>query len=202
VSAQARGYAASGVDEVTVVGRSQNVTGVRVVLRRAAWVTGTLYGTHGRPLANTGASVELSYARLEGAGGGSTGTYLTTDERGRYSIGALTPAKYELRLRVEGYASATRRFTITGTEHLDDVDSRFTEGTTLTARVLRPDGKPAAHAQATLYRVSGTSSFGGPTRETDETGLVRFADLGDGTYWVGSRRGRCGEPDSRRNGES
>ncbi|MFQ5808866.1 MAG: carboxypeptidase regulatory-like domain-containing protein, partial [Armatimonadota bacterium] len=183
VYAQAMGYAASAAEPDTAVGRSQKVTGVRVVLRAAAWLSGVVIGTDGRPLANTSLRVDLSHSRDEGFSG-SAGFGLTTDEQGRYSIGPLEPGSYELHLSAKGLGAAVGRARIAGAEQLADCDLRLGTGATLTVRVIGPDGEPASGAEAMLWRKVGTSRHGGPTLTVDERGDVRFEGLLDGTYEV------------------
>ncbi|MFQ5808398.1 MAG: carboxypeptidase regulatory-like domain-containing protein, partial [Armatimonadota bacterium] len=100
VYAYAAGYGLSLADTDTVVGRSENVTGVKVVLQPAASISGTAYGKDGQPLANVSLHGGIACVWEKGGSGGST-LHTITDDAGRYAIGPLVPGRYTVELKYD-----------------------------------------------------------------------------------------------------
>ena len=176
VYAYAMGYLSTAAPDDVVVARGQKVTGVKIALRPAASITGTLYGTKGQPLGMTGLSVRIRGERHESP------VDIMTDEDGRYSIETLPPDKYSIEVKCEDGGHATLKVSLADGETATGVDLHLTADTTLTLRVTDPDGNPAADAEVSqhverLRRVSHAHrearAYGNRPRPTQRPAYMR-----------------------------
>ncbi len=182
--AYVRGYTRATAEEAVVAGRSENVTGVKIVLKAGASVSGIVYGTNGQPLANARLEVRIRARRDNSSY--STNVTITTDEHGRYWLGSLPAAHYELEIELDDEARSVRQVELGEAEAVTEFDFRHTDGHTLTVLIVAPDGQPVTDAQARLWKQ--TSAGGYSSRRSRQTaapdGRVHFDGLLDGTYWV------------------
>lgn len=168
--------------EPIVVGRSENVTGVSITLRRAAAIHGTLYDPDGQPVANQRIRCAL---RMEAdAGDRSRSVTVNTDEQGRYCIPRLWPGRYDVQLRPYDAAPATRQVQVGEGQDVSGLDFWFREGNALEVLVIGADGAPAADASVSVSKQSmGDSDVTYSAKQSvDQEGRVRFEHLPEGSY--------------------
>ncbi len=183
IVAHAPGYLPVASEPI-VVGRSENVTGVSITLRRAAAIHGTLYDPDGQPVANQRIRCAL---RMEAdAGDQSRSVTVNTDEQGRYCIPRLWPGRYDVQLRPYDAAPATRQVPVGEGQDVSGLDFWLREGNALEVLVIGADGAPAADASVSVSKQSmGDSDVTYSAKQSvDQEGRVRFEHLPEGTYRI------------------
>lgn len=150
----------------------------RVVLSRAARLSGRIAGESGEPVA--GARVVLR--GLDGArpiaGLGSA------DGEGRFTLEGIAPGRYALDASAPGYLPGSlEKLEAAGGAEVDDLDVTLRRGATVEGTVYAPDGTPAAGATVRALPASGNDTgmltFLPETR-TDAEGHYRLGGLRPG----------------------
>ncbi len=183
IVAHAPGYLPVASEPI-VVGRSGNVTGVSITLRRAAAIHGTLYDPDGQPVANQRIRCAL---RMEAdAGDQYRSVTVNTDEQGRYCIPRLWPGRYDVQLRPYDAAPATRQVQVGEGQDVSGLDFWFREGNALEVLVIGADGAPAADASVSLSKQDAADSYErySVKQPADQAGRARFEHLPEGSYSV------------------
>ncbi|MFQ5808023.1 MAG: carboxypeptidase regulatory-like domain-containing protein [Armatimonadota bacterium] len=183
IVAPAPGYLPQATEPI-VVGRSENVAGVRIALRRAASISGALYGEDGQPLAHR--RVASSLRMDTDAGLSARSVPLTTDERGRYCIRPVWPGRWDMQVRVSDAAPATRQVQVGEGQDVDGVDFRMTQGNVLAVQVVGLDGEPARDASVLVrsHETAGRYRLYSAKQSVDDSGTARFEHLPEGAYTV------------------
>jgi len=153
VYAHAAGRIASGAAAETVVGRSQNVADVTVVLQPGGFISGAIYDRDGRPLTYVNLLARLSTSR--GGLSARRDTTIVTDDQGRYSIGPFVAGSYKVEIRPARKMLAAQEGEVPTEGRITGVDFRlpitFEEGPILKGRVVDQEGKPIPGAEVDAY---------------------------------------------------
>ena len=132
----------------------------------------------------------------------SWATARTTSD-GLFCFEGLPAGKYSLRAVKQGSGTA-----IYGADHVgetgilipladgqtrDDLKLRFLHASTISGRVLDPDGDPLSMAQATLYRPGRNLGEQVPVQasgvQTNDRGEYKFSNVQPGHYYISAARG-------------
>jgi protocatechuate 3,4-dioxygenase beta subunit len=124
-----------------------------------------------------------------------------TDENGRYRFDSLTPGRYRIAARKDGFAPAMdpwkmQAFVVAAGQVLTDVTVVIQRGATIAGRVVDPSGQPLVRVNvaALLKRLDGSgvstesTSFGAPLLipfgqdQTSNNGEFRIVGLAGGEY--------------------
>ncbi|MHC4952864.1 MAG: sigma-70 family RNA polymerase sigma factor [Planctomycetota bacterium] len=143
---------------------------LRVVLKRAATITGRAFDEEGKPLVRTWVTASSDGKQVASALTDATGAFtIKVPVRGAYDIALARPvprsgaaSKFEYRGSVPGVRSGARDIELRVVRVAIDQDR------TLRVRVLYPDGSPAAGVRVFVDRKQGT---------TNEGGVAKFAGL-------------------------
>ncbi len=141
-------------------------------------------------------------ARIIATGGGRP-LATTTDDQGRYRIGSLPAATYNITASKAGYVDAIygqRRALRGGTpvhladgQQLADVDFKLPRGGVITGRLADEDGEPFARALVSVMRyqyVRGERQLiAAGADQTDDRGQYRVFGLPPGEYYVSATAG-------------
>jgi protocatechuate 3,4-dioxygenase beta subunit len=139
-------------------------SGVEVSLRPAATVEGTVVSESGAPI--DGASVQVNLANLQRREGGTTSSFLITDEEGHFRISSIAPGRHTITVIAEGFATAMQDLSIAESDTRREVRFTLQEEAVLAGKVVDEWGEPVAHAQVSLElqfpfsAMDGTSADG------------------------------------------
>lgn len=159
----------------------------------AGRIAGRVIGPDGKPV--TGVNVHLNTHGKRSTPGtpGSQGQEETKAD-GSFAFEGVQPGSYQLRADVDGWSNYGQRrqkkyapARLTGIEVAldgarDGLEIRLTEGSTILARVLAPDGRPAANAIVTC-----TQEGARETGTTDAAGVARIEGLAAGDARLSAR---------------
>lgn len=144
----------------------------RVVLRRAARISGRVTAAGGAPV--PAARIESWLAGEEPAGAESLrpcrrgSGAATADAEGHFQLDGLPPGWWSLRTAADGHLSSMReRLHVLGGESLEGVEIVLGRGAVVSGRVFTSDGEPAAGARVSVF---------------GEAGTVQAVAAGDGAY--------------------
>jgi hypothetical protein len=96
-----------------------------------------------------------------------------TDEAGDYLLGGLAPGEQALRVRSEGYASASRK-ALLGAGAAERLDVVLGERPRIRGRVVRPDGTPCSGVLVRGWAVD-TGQPSGRAATTDDEGQFELS---------------------------
>jgi protocatechuate 3,4-dioxygenase beta subunit len=190
------------------VAAGQAVTGIDVVLARAAVLSGRVFDDLGEPYA--GVRVDALTTRyLRGQRVPSPASVATTDDLGNYRFSGLPPGRYYVvasstetwktaKNETHGYASTyfpaggldtAQLITLGPSEHRTDLNITLSSSRAarISGRVLRENGEPSPAAGVQLsYSYPGAIMVAGSrTVRTGGDGSFEFKDVPGGVYMVG-----------------
>ncbi|MEE2857684.1 MAG: carboxypeptidase regulatory-like domain-containing protein [Planctomycetota bacterium] len=134
-------------DVLTVEPRGNNVTGVQLVLRWGAEVSGTVVG---EGVAVVGASVTLSYGRSR-----NRNRSARTDEAGQFMIRGLEAGTFSLRASAEGFGDARIDQIVLAPDEQRRVEIQLRREAELTGIVIDHFGAPMASVRVSVSDSSG-----------------------------------------------
>ncbi len=179
IAARGPGFQATYVPDPVRVERSQNVSGVNIVLKPAGQIRGTVYGADGRPAPECTMRYEVNRPGADRER--VVRDVVRTDEQGRYLIDYLPAGTYSLTLQAMQAAPATYLVTVQEGRAAEVVDHRLQAGLALAGTVSDHDGTPADGAQVYIRPTEGTTRSRRSAR-TDAEGRFRIEHLAPGTY--------------------
>ncbi|MEL6906862.1 MAG: carboxypeptidase-like regulatory domain-containing protein, partial [Planctomycetota bacterium] len=151
----APGYAATYSEPFETV-LNQSTSGIVVRMSRGGTITGRVLGAGGAPLAGaivethdkTWSSDPFGQMLFQSGLGDATDTSTRTDANGVYTLSALKPAGYQLRIRHKDYASkSVADLTLEPDQELKVPDVKLPRGATVSGEVIGPSGALVAGAQ-------------------------------------------------------
>jgi protocatechuate 3,4-dioxygenase beta subunit len=182
---QKEGFAAASIRGV----RAPTEEPVAVVLRPAARVRGTVVDGRGRPIPD--AEISRSWRTMSFGSPGGLFRPVRTDERGEFEIDDLSPGPIAFEAEASGYRmSSPVTVELAPGELLDGVEIVLHEGTSVTGRVVGPDGLPVAEAQvsARIESGEGLSTGGRGFARTAADGRFELDTLAPGVAIVVARK--------------
>jgi protocatechuate 3,4-dioxygenase beta subunit len=177
VNAEAQGYlpaARSGVE----LAAGAEVTGIELVLRRGAVVTGQVLGADGRPAA--GAQVEPA----EGDGPNVSMTRATADGDGQYRLEGVEPGPRTFSASHQDFQRSVRDLEVRSGENR--LDFRLGGGHPVSGRVVDTAGQPVEGADVTLMPSDFVSGQPQQARSGADGGF-RLDNVGEGGYSLQAR---------------
>jgi 5-hydroxyisourate hydrolase-like protein (transthyretin family) len=184
LAVRARGYREARLDEVTVAPGQAYALGV-IALTRGSRATGKVVDRRdGHPLA--GAQIELlpmGTQMLEDLRNGVLAREVTGDDGG-FVLSGITSGRYEMRVRLEGFATGLYRFSL-DSDRAEDVGTiALDPGTTLRGRIVDRAGKPRPALTVRVFDPEQSSLAPLAERTTDQDGVFRGPALAAGRYRV------------------
>ncbi|MFQ5700515.1 MAG: carboxypeptidase regulatory-like domain-containing protein [Acidobacteriota bacterium] len=181
VHADAPGYREAVISELTVP-EGEDLEGVRLLLRRAASVSGMVVDDRGRPLPNVGVERKQTSGgmgiRIRAGGGSAT----TTDADGRFELDGLERGPMTLTFSHPGFE--TSETDIDTTEDVRDLRVSLSRGMEIAGTVLSEEGAPIAEATVTAS-AAGSDRFGeSVSATTAPDGTFVLEGLPEGRYAV------------------
>jgi 5-hydroxyisourate hydrolase-like protein (transthyretin family) len=184
LAVRAKGYREARLDEVTVAPGQAYSLGV-ITLTRGSRVLGKVVDQRdGHPLA--GAEVELlpmGTQMLEDLRNGGLAREVTGDDGG-FTLSGVTSGRYEMRVRLEGFAPGLRRVSLEGDRAEDVGTLALDPGTTLRGRIVDRAGKPRPGLTVRVFDPEQSSLAPLAERTTEQDGLFRGPALAAGRYRV------------------
>jgi len=148
---------------------SGNDARIDLTMKRAAMVTGTVFGPDGRPLA--GATVGVS----RGSRPARTGKVVTRED-GRFTLQHQPKGKLYLWTHKRGFAIDRRRIDSAAEGSAVDLQVHLRHGHFVAGRVTDGEGQPVAGARVYFF-FAGGSAWLGANETTDADGRYRVEDL-------------------------
>jgi hypothetical protein len=140
---------------------------------------------------------------------------MTTDASGRFSFGDVPPGRYAVVARRDDYFAsggsgrqeATLVVTLEKKEHRSSVTLNLTPGSTISGRLIAPNGQPAAGiaveaVQSSYDRMGRHTLTSAKSANTDDRGEYRIFWLAPGDYYVRVATQRTGAFGGRGNNRS
>jgi protocatechuate 3,4-dioxygenase beta subunit len=171
VGAEAQGYLQAERSGIELAAGSE-VTGIELVLRKGAVVTGQVLGADGRPAA--GAAVQLA----EGDGPSLSMTQATADGDGQYRLEGVEPGQRAFAAEHKDFQRSVRDLEVRSGENR--LDFRLGGGHPVAGRVVDTAGQPIAGADVTLAQ----ADFSSPPQQarSGADGAFRLDNVGEGDY--------------------
>ncbi|MEW6071587.1 MAG: carboxypeptidase-like regulatory domain-containing protein [Planctomycetota bacterium] len=191
VQADARGYASSFSDAAVV---EEGLTTPNVVVRmsRGGTIVGIVVDMSSKtPIAgakvttNTTGWLESDFTNLLDA---MTPTALTrvtatTNAEGRFEIRLVTPEKYQLRVKHEGFTEAIVNEVEATADVVTDIGLiALTQGATIRGTAYLASGEPATGARVALRPLDGDGTYHSVASKTDANGRYLLANVAAGRY--------------------
>lgn len=131
-----------------------------------------------------------------------------TDDEGNYRITSVPPGEYRVTVAAPGFVPSTesyseKRFLISKSETVENVDFRLVRGGVITGKVTDADGRPVIEENISISPVETKESYLysmlTPAR-TDDRGIYRVFGLPPGKYRVAAGQDEAGSFGSRGGG--
>lgn len=159
--------------------------GVGIALVTAIAQQPRAWNIEGRVTSDNGA---VTGARLSAIGPGRVEA-VTTDTSGRYLLAGTTPGRYLISARRESYApSSAKSVTLAAGSHVHSLDFHLSPHSIVSGRVFGADRNPVSGASVAVlvktFRGGRLSLLSKGDAVTDDLGVFRIPDLGEGRYFL------------------
>lgn len=165
---------------------------LRIVLERTAVVRGRVVDESFAPVADV-----TVHTRFEGTGAhryASSPSHDQTDAQGAFELKQVPPGSLVLVVGEDIWKiDQPPRLDIEPGEVIEGVEIQVSRSILLTGTVRGPGGEPAAHAEITLVRTTGTTGSSSSSRPADSEGRFRFGGVEEGQATLTAKHPALGQ---------